>query len=141
MRDPFRSAFQQWYDQYAGSGKPLIISSLAAIRGTQGQYLQDVSNDLPALFPTIKGIVYFDAPDRVNAVQYELNSNGASAFDALSHLASFHLSRQQSTVSVTATPGARGRLRSCHDNGLVGPHGSRWQFRLFRQWHHDSGMW
>ncbi len=111
--DPFRSAFQQWYNQYSDSGKPLIVSSFAAIRGTQVQYLQDLSNDLPTVFPLIKGLVYFDAPDRGNAVQYELNSNGTSSLDALSQLSNLQPTRQQSSVSVTATPNA------VDDSGVV----------------------
>ncbi len=55
VHDPFGSAFQPWYNEYSGSGKPLIVSSFGAVRGTQGQYLQDVANDLPTLFPKIKG--------------------------------------------------------------------------------------
>jgi beta-mannanase len=104
--DPFSDAVQQWYDQYAASGKPLIVSSLAVIPGTQGPYLQHVAKDLPGLFPQIKGIVDFDAPDRVNSVHYSLTSQGLQAFDALSAQAFFSLSRQQAAVSAMATPDA-----------------------------------
>lgn len=104
--DPFSDAVQQWYDTYAGTGKPLIVSSLAAIPGSQGQYLQHVANDLPGLFPQIKGIVYFDGPDRVNSVHYSLNGQGLLGFDALSSQALFSPSRQQTDVSATASSGS-----------------------------------
>ena len=104
--DPFSDTVKQWYDTYAATGKPLIVSSLGAIPGSQGPYLQHVASDLPTLFPLIKGIVYFDGPDRVNSVHYSLSGQGLAGFDALSSQAVFSSERQQTVVSATATPDA-----------------------------------
>ena len=104
--DPFSDTVQPWYQMYAGSGKPLIVSSLGAVPGTQSPYLQDVANDLPTLFPQVRGIVYFDAPDRVTSVHYSLNNQGLAAFDALAGQTLFEPPRQQSAVTATATPDA-----------------------------------
>jgi mannan endo-1,4-beta-mannosidase len=59
--DAFSQVFGPWYAAYAGYGKPMMIGETAAMATDQVAYLQDIASVLPAQFPLVKALVYFDA--------------------------------------------------------------------------------
>ncbi len=79
----FSAVFGGWYDAYAGRGKPMIVAETGAI-DDQAQFLADVGEVLPAEFPQIKAIVYFDAIGKY--IDWRLSSYGGSGLDAFATL-------------------------------------------------------
>ena len=105
------SQFGAWYGEFAGQGKPLMISGAGALAGstgaTQAAYLAELGAVLPTAFPAVKAVVYADAyvgaPPSGTVVDFALTPSGTSAFDALSADPYYQPSRSDTTTSVTAS--------------------------------------
>ena len=108
------SAFSSWYSTFSTYGKPLLISNTGTTPGSQGQFLTELSSDLPTEYPLIKGVVYVDAPEEVTQTQLAFDPNGLAAFRSLSRSPSFEPARSPSSTSIgtTGTQVGRGQLVS-----------------------------
>jgi beta-mannanase len=108
------SAFSTWYSTFSTYGKPLLISNTGTTPGAQGQFLSELSSELPTQYPLIKGVVYLDAPQAVTQTQLAFDPNGLAAFRSLSRSPYFQPARSPSSTSIgtTGTRVARGQLVS-----------------------------
>jgi hypothetical protein len=98
----FTQRFAQWYQAFSGFGKPLMITETAAFAGAQQDYLNEIRAEVPAEFPLIKGIIYFDALG--NLPGYPLDTAGMQAFRSLDADSFFQPSRTATVTSIAATP-------------------------------------
>jgi hypothetical protein len=57
----FADVFGAWYATYSVYGKPLMIGETAAHADDQASYLLGIESSLPAQFPDVKALIYFDA--------------------------------------------------------------------------------
>ena len=122
--------FGAWYAAFSDT-KPLMISQTAAIPALQAQYIEDLST-IPAQFPQVRAVVYFDAPSVTSGHRYELDpqSAGQQAFAALSGLASFQPDRTATatSVSVSANPVAENQTVSLSASLTNGDSGGSFTF-------------
>jgi beta-mannanase len=77
----FASLFGSWYSAFAGYGKPLMVAETGAMAAQQAQYLQSILSEVPASFPDLKALVYFDAKGTLGV--WVLAGAGVSAFHQL----------------------------------------------------------
>jgi beta-mannanase len=68
------------YKEYGNSGKPMIVCETGAEGTYQAAFLQSATA-LPALYPNLKGVVYFDSHGPLGS--YVLSGAGVAAFKAL----------------------------------------------------------
>jgi beta-mannanase len=103
-RDPqaFGLEFGQWYADFAGFGKPLIVTETAAFGDAQPAYLKAIEADLPTQYPLLKGLIYFDAFG--NLGRYPLTAGGTEGFQALSQSPIFQPQESGSAVTLSVTP-------------------------------------
>ncbi len=73
------TAFASWYSAFSGAGRPMMLSSTGADVGSQSAYLGPMLADLPTQYPSIKAVVYFDAPDMASGDPYQLDPAGSSS--------------------------------------------------------------
>ncbi len=97
------AAFGSWYSTFSTYGRPLLISNTGAAPGSQGQFLAQLSSDLPTRYPLIKGVVYFDAPQSAPPTPLALDADGLAAFGALSRSPYFQPTRSVSSTAVSAS--------------------------------------
>ncbi len=79
----FRRLFDAWYAEWSGHGKPLMIGATGAQAADQVRYLTDIQTLLPAKFPKIKALNYFDAMG--NNGDFTLTADGLAAFKTLAN--------------------------------------------------------
>ena len=97
------SAFSSWYSTFSTYGRPLLISNTGTTPGSQGQFLSELSSELPTQYPLIKGVVYVDAPQAVAQTQLAFDPNGLAAFRSLSRTPYFQPARSPSSTSIRTT--------------------------------------
>ena len=100
----FASEFGQWYSVFAAASKPMMVSSTGADAGSQPAYFRQILAALPAHYPQIKALVYFDAPDLASGDQYQLGAAGATSFQqagSVSRLQPHPLIKPDGVVVVT----------------------------------------
>lgn len=77
----FSDMFSQYYNQWLGNNKPIMVAETAAMGGAnQLQYLSSIKAEAPQ-FPDIKAVVYFDSVGP--AGNWSLQGNGFSGFQDL----------------------------------------------------------
>jgi hypothetical protein len=81
----FAQIFQGLYSDYAAR-KPIIVTETASCEqgGSKAQWFNDISTALPAAFPDVQALVYFDA---VKGCDFRVNSSATSmsAFTSLAN--------------------------------------------------------
>ncbi len=80
--DAFTTQFSHWYDLYAGTGKPLIVTETGATTD-QVDYLDSLATVVPGTFPQIKALVYFDG---IGDIDWRLGSYGGAGLGAFAAL-------------------------------------------------------
>ncbi len=77
----FSEVFAAWYREFQGYDKPMMVAETGAMTVDQAAYLAGIGTSLPAAFPLVAAVVYFDArgPDG----SWVLSADGARAFGAL----------------------------------------------------------
>jgi beta-mannanase len=101
----FTSEFALWYSAFSAAGKPMMVSSTGADSASQPAYFGQILAALPAHYPQIKALIYFDAPDLASGDQYQLGTAGATSFQLLAASPVFNPTRapSQTTVSPSQT--------------------------------------
>ena len=77
----FGELFHSWYAKFVADGKPLIVVETGAPPDEQAAYFNDIGQSVPAQFPSLKAILYFDAAG--NNGDWALTPAGLSAFAQL----------------------------------------------------------
>ena len=98
----FAAEFGSWYSTFSSAGKPLMVSSTGAVSGAQSAYLGQILSDLPSLYPQVKALVYFDAPESASGNQYQLDTAGTATFAQLAASPTFTPHRSETTTTVSA---------------------------------------
>jgi beta-mannanase len=80
-RSAFRRVFGQFYERFSRLGKPLMIAETGALPRAQSAYLSNLARLLPAAYPQVKALVYFDAPGPRG--DWSLTMSGRRAFVSL----------------------------------------------------------
>ena len=99
----FASEFGQWYSVFAAASKPMMVSSTGADTGSQPAYFRQILAALPAHYPQIKALVYFDAPDLTSGDQYQLGTAGATSFQRLAASPVFNPTRSSSRTALSSS--------------------------------------
>ncbi len=81
-RSAFTEQFKDWYSRYKGKGKPMMVAETGAPADDQRAFLQGVASDVPALFPKIKALIYFNGEGGLNW-RLDKASGGVDAFNQL----------------------------------------------------------
>ena len=102
----FIDRFSAWYSDFAGFGKPMMVSETAAFSGGQAGYLQQIEKQLSpgGAFPLIEAVMYFDAPGNGGSYTYPLDPSGFEEFAGLSASPMFQPARSESSVAATVSP-------------------------------------
>lgn len=79
----FAGVFGDFYNQWSGRGKPMMVGSTGALAADQPAYLQGIARDLRTKFPNIKAVIYFDALGGNG--DWRLQGAGLDAFKVLIH--------------------------------------------------------
>lgn len=79
--DGFTTVFSGWYDAFRGYAKPMMIAETGAMAVDQAQYLAGLRRVLPAQFPLVAAVVYFDAAGPNGS--WVLTGGGLQAFAEL----------------------------------------------------------
>nr|MBA3789435.1 hypothetical protein [Patescibacteria group bacterium] len=83
----FVGVFGDFYNQWVGRGKPMMVGSTGAYAVDQPAYFQGMQQDIPTQMPQMKAIIYFDAPG--DNGDFSLHDVGLEAFKVLIHSAYF----------------------------------------------------
>ncbi|MGH7746848.1 MAG: glycoside hydrolase family 26 protein, partial [Candidatus Dormibacteria bacterium] len=78
---PFAKLVAGMYSEYGNSGKPLIVCETGAEGSYQPTFISGMESDVPAGFPNLKGVVYFDSHGPLGS--YVLTPDGLPAFASL----------------------------------------------------------
>ena len=86
----FADLLGPWYAKYATYQKPLIVGETGAPQNDQANYFEGISQSVPTQFPSLKAILYFDAPGKNG--DWSLTQPGLAALGQLlaSPYFSFH---------------------------------------------------
>ncbi len=76
----FATLFTDFYTQWVGHGKPMMVAETGAPPSNQVAYLNSIAAAMPSL-PEFKAVVYFDAPGPEGT--WVLSGPGLGAFAAL----------------------------------------------------------
>ena len=79
----FDGVFRDWYAEWAGHGKPMMIGATGALAADQPRYFQDIAQLLPTKYPQIKALNYFDATG--DNGDWSLQGAGLAAFKTLAN--------------------------------------------------------
>ncbi|MEO8927085.1 MAG: hypothetical protein ABI306_07960 [Caulobacteraceae bacterium] len=77
----FAQLFGPFFASWASHDKPFMVGATGAQSVDQAQFLQGIQKDLPARFPRIKAVIYFDATGPKG--DWSLQGPGLAAFKAL----------------------------------------------------------
>ena len=97
------SDFGAWYSEFSVD-KPLMISQTGAIPALQSRFMAELAT-VPVIYPQVRAVIYFDAPDIANGRNYALQpqSAGQRQLATMSGLLAFQPVRTDTAVSVTAS--------------------------------------
>jgi beta-mannanase len=83
----FDYLFGEFYAQWSPHNKPMMVGETAATAPDQWRYLTGMLRAVPARYPLIKAVIYFDAPS-VNG-SWPLENGGRDAFRTLANSSYF----------------------------------------------------
>ena len=99
----FTSEFGSWYASFSTAGKPMMVSSIGVPAGSQPTYLAQIASAVPSVYPQIRSVIYFDAPDPSTGAQDQLGPTGAASFQQLAASPAFTPPRSPSTTTISVS--------------------------------------